>query len=316
MHCALLIAGEYVDEKDERYPPFGEWTLFTHQQQAVEQILTNRNTIVASGTGSDKTEAFFVPILKYCLQHPGPSIKALILYPMNALTNDQCERFARYLAGTGVTFARYTGDTPEDEADAQFNDKELRPEQLCAKAIWYRRDIRDPARLPNILMTNYAMLEFLLLRKLDRALFNQRLQFLVLNEVHTYHGARGIEAACLIRRLKERVGKLNGALTCISASATVKGVMRSAGELFSEAFQTEHICAEQYQPVERDAAGYMPAAPTIEETDTQQLRDLSDLDRVYDFCLDHIASDELVITAMDAVITRASTLQRSSWARC
>jgi hypothetical protein len=72
-------------------------------------------------------------------------------------------------------------------------------------------------------MTNYAMLEFLLLRKLDRVLFDQRLQFLVLDEVHTYHGARGIEVACLIRRLKEHVGKLDGALACIGTSATVKG---------------------------------------------------------------------------------------------
>ncbi|NWF81294.1 MAG: DEAD/DEAH box helicase [Chloroflexi bacterium] len=303
---SLLSAGEYVDEKGERHPPFGEWTLFSHQQQAVEQILAGRNTIVASGTGSGKTEAFFIPILNYCLHHPGPGIKALILYPMNALANDQYERFARYLAGTGVTFARYTGDTPEDEADAQFNDKELRPEKLCAEAIWYRRDIRDPASLPNILMTNYAMLEFLLLRKYDRVLFDQRLQFLVLDEVHTYYGARGIEVACLIRRLKEHVGKLDGALTCIGTSATVKGeelspVARFAGELFGERFQTEHICTEQYQPIERDAAGYMPAAPTIEEADIQKLRDLSDLDRVYDFCLDHIAPDELVIAAMDAV---------------
>jgi hypothetical protein len=112
LHRSLLSAGEYVDEKGERHPPFGEWTLFSHQQQAVEQILAGRNTIVASGTGSGKTEAFFIPILNYCLQHPGPCIKALILYPMNALANDQYERFARYLAGTGVTFAHYTGDTP------------------------------------------------------------------------------------------------------------------------------------------------------------------------------------------------------------
>jgi ATP-dependent helicase YprA (DUF1998 family) len=311
LHRKLLEAGEYVDEKGERHPPFGEWTLFTHQQQAVEHILAGRNTIVASGTGSGKTEAFFLPILNYCLQHPGPGIKALILYPMNALANDQYDRFARYLAGTGVTFARYTGDTPEDETDAQFNDKELRPEKLCAEAIWYRKDIRKPETLPNILMTNYAMLEFLLLRKYDRVLFDERLQFLVLDEVHTYHGARGIEVACLIRRLKEHVGKLDGALSCIGTSATVKGeelapVARFAGELFGETFKPEHICAEQYQPVERSARGYMPAAPVIEEADIQKLRDLSDLDQVYDFCLDHIAPGELVIAAMDVVKNQAT----------
>jgi hypothetical protein len=301
-----LTAGEFVDDKGKRHAPFGEWTLYTHQQQAVAQILAGRNTIVSSGTGSGKTEAFFLPILNYCLQHPGPGIKALILYPMNALANDQYERFARYLAGTGVTFARYTGDTPEDEADAEFNNKERRPESLCAEAIWYRRDIRRPETLPNILMTNYAMLEYLLLRKLDRVLFDQRLHFLVLDEVHTYHGARRIEVACLIRRLKEHVDKLDGQLICVGTSATVKGdelqpVAAFATELFGETFLPEHICTERYQPVPPGADLYMPPAPAIQETDVQKLRDLSNLDLVYDFCLDYIAPDDLVMDAMDAV---------------
>jgi ATP-dependent helicase YprA (DUF1998 family) len=105
----LLRAGEYIDEKGDRHPPFGEWQLFSHQRVAIDRVLTGSNTIISSGTGSGKTEAFFLPILNYCLQNPGPGIRALILYPMNALANDQHERFAKYLAGTGVTFARYTG---------------------------------------------------------------------------------------------------------------------------------------------------------------------------------------------------------------
>jgi len=214
LHPKLLSSGKYVDDKGERNLPFGQWRLFTHQYEALEHILSGCNTIISSGTGSGKTEAFFLPILNHCLKNPGPGIKALILYPMNALANDQHERFAKYLAGTGVTFARYTGDTPEDERDAEKNNKELRPAALCAEAIWYRKEIRNPNTLPNILMTNYSMLEYLLLRKLDRVLFDDRLKFLVLDEVHTYHGARGIEVACLIRRLKEHVDKLDGKLVC------------------------------------------------------------------------------------------------------
>jgi len=219
----LLRAGEYVDDKGDRHPAFGEWQLFSHQRVAIDRILAGSNTIVSSGTGSGKTEAFFLPIVNYCLQNPGPGIRALILYPMNALANDQYERFAKYLAGTGITFARYTGDTPEDEQDAERNGKEVRPENLCDEAIWYRKEIRKRDQLPNILMTNYSMLEYLLLRRLDRVLFDDRLHFLVLDEVHTYQGARGIEVACLIRRLKEHVGKLDGKLVCIGTSATVKG---------------------------------------------------------------------------------------------
>ncbi|MBW1794341.1 MAG: DEAD/DEAH box helicase [Deltaproteobacteria bacterium] len=306
LHSELLIAGKYVDDHGETRPPFGEWQLYTHQQEAIEQILAEKNTIISSGTGSGKTEAFFIPILNHCLMNPGPGIKALILYPMNALANDQYDRFTKYLGGTGVTFARYTGDTPEDEQDAERNNKELRPDGLCEEAIWYRREIRNPQNLPNILMTNYSMLEYLLLRRLDRILFDDRLLFLVLDEVHTYHGARGIEVSCLVRRLKEHVGKLDGKLVCIGTSATIKGdgdepVARFGTELFGEGFKPEHVCTEQYQKLPPQENPYLPPTPAIEEGDIQKLRDLSDLNLVYDFCLDHIAPENLVIAAMDDV---------------
>lgn len=306
LHRDLLAAGEHVDEKGDRNAPFGEWTLYTHQQESVEQILAGHNTIVSSGTGSGKTEAFFLPLLNYCLQHPGPGVKAVILYPMNALANDQYERFARYLAGTGVTFGKYTGDTPESESDALQKNKEVRPGWLPEEAVWYREEIRSAKHRPNILLTNYAMLEYLLLRKLDRVLFDDRLRFLVLDEVHTYNGARGIEVACLIRRLKEHVGKLDGKLLCVGTSATVKGddvepVSRFASELFGETFEPEHVRTERYQPLAPIAEAYFPPAPEIEEGDLQRLRDLSDLDLVYDFCLDYVAPEERVIAAMDAV---------------
>ncbi len=306
LHSGLLSAGGYKNEKGELSSPFGEWRLFLHQQEAIERILSGVNTIVSSGTGSGKTEAFFIPILNHCLQNPGPGIKALILYPMNALANDQYDRFAKYLAGTGITFARYTGDTAEDELDAKKHEKEIRPEGLCEEAIWYRKDIRSPKTRPNILMTNYSMLEYLLLRKLDRVLFDAQLHFLVLDEVHTYHGARGIEVACLVRRLKEHIGKLDGKLVCIGTSATVKGnsaepVARFATELFGEAFEAENVCTEKYLDLPPQKGPYLPPTPAIEEEDIRKLRDLSDMKIVYDFCLDHIAPEELVIEVMDAV---------------
>src|SRR5262245_5856697 len=69
LHSTLLAAGKYTDEKGECHPPFAEWRLYTHQQEPVERILQGRNTIVSSGTGSGKTEAFFLPILNYCLEN-------------------------------------------------------------------------------------------------------------------------------------------------------------------------------------------------------------------------------------------------------
>jgi ATP-dependent helicase YprA (DUF1998 family) len=304
LHPRLLTAGEYLDDKGDRRPSFGQWKLYLHQQAALESILAGKNTLISSGTGSGKTESFFLPILNHCLHNPRPGIKALILYPMNALANDQYDRFARYLAGTGITFARYTGDTPEDENDTN---KEQRPEGLCSEAIWYRRDIQKAETRPNILMTNYSMLEYLLLRKVDRVLFDENLQFIVLDEVHTYHGARGIEVACLIRRLKEHVDKLDGTITCIGTSATVKGddteaVAQFATELFGETFETDAIQTEQYQDLLPQTDPYLPAAPAIEEADIQKLRDLSLAPDIYDFCTTHIAGSDRVLDGIEKIL--------------
>jgi hypothetical protein len=156
------------------------------------------------------------------------------------------------------------------------------------------------------MMTNYSMLEYLLLRRLDRVLFDDRLHFLVLDEIHTYQGARGIEVACLIRRLKEHVGKLDRKLVCVGTSATVKGdssqaVARFASELFGEPFDEGSVCTEKYQMLPAQNAPYLPASPVIAEDEIQHLRDLSNLDAVYDFCLDRIAPADRVLEAMDSV---------------
>jgi hypothetical protein len=124
--------------------------------------------------------------------------------------------------------------------------------------------------------------------------------------VHTYHGARGIEVACLIRRLKEHVNKLDGKFICIGTSATIKGdatepVARFATELFGESFRSQHVQTEQYQVLPPQENSYLPPTSAIEEEDLQKLRDLSDLNLVYDFYLDYIAPEDLVIAAMEAV---------------
>ncbi|MBM3318548.1 MAG: DEAD/DEAH box helicase, partial [Candidatus Eisenbacteria bacterium] len=291
LHSAVMSAGAGSGGGGT---PFGAWRLYAHQQEAIEHILAGRNTIVSSGTGSGKTEAFLLPILDHCLRHPGPGIRALILYPMNALANDQYERFARFLAGTGVTFARYTGDTPESEEAAAKQGKERRPETLCREAIWYREEIRRPQTHPNILMTNYAMLEFLLLRKEDRQLFDESLRFLVLDEVHTYGGARGVEVACLIRRLKEHTEKLDGGLHCIGTSATVRGrdkeaVASFATELFGEPFSGEHVVTETYEPPVIREDLYLPPAAEIEPADLRHLHGLEDPAAIASFCRAHVA---------------------------
>lgn len=255
--------------------------LFAHQAAATQRICgqagPDRNTVVATGTGSGKTESFLLPIVDDCLRHQGErGVRAVIVYPMNALANDQLERLRRLLAGTGVTFGRYSGDTP-------FNDQEAtergipRPPTSPAEERYTRQEIHaDP---PQILLTNYVMLELLLLRKKDQQIFQGiKPRYLVLDEVHTYTGILGAEVACLIRRLKEHAGLRPGELTCIGTSATIvsagdqsseERLLEFAAELFGEPFTADALIQEQYEAIRQPAEPELRPAPTLTSADLQ-----------------------------------------------
>ncbi len=231
--------------------------LYHHQREAVQRLSTSpgrepHNTIIATGTGSGKTEAFLIPIINHCLLHPEPGIQAVIVYPMNALANDQLRRLRLLLNGTGVSFGRYTGDTESKHTDID----ERIPEEERSD----REEIqRNP---PQILLTNYTMLEYLLVRQKDREIFLKTPpRFLVLDEVHTYVGILGAEVACLIRRFKEHARIPARQLCCVGTSATLMSdtaaldthpyasLITFAESLFGEPFDHwEHsIIDEKYQ---------------------------------------------------------------------
>jgi len=244
---------------------FSSWGLYDHQDRAVRLLAIGKQTIVASSTGSGKTEAFLIPIIDYCLRHKAtPGVKAVLMYPMNALANDQLKRLRHLLKGTGITFARYTGDTQRN--DAAVGEQ---PEDIPAEEHLSRESIQ--AEPPDILLTNYVMLELLLVRREDQRIFrHQQMRYLVLDEVHTYGGARGIEVGCLIRRFKEHVGRSDGGLVCVGTSATVKGddvgeVASFASKLFAEAFTTESIILEHFDEPEPLQNPYWPQPPQLDE---------------------------------------------------
>lgn len=219
--------------------------LYIHQQRAIERILSGNSVIVSSGTGSGKTEAFLIPILNDLLIDPRPGVRAVIIYPLNALVNDQLDRLRRLLSGTGITFGRYTSELAETDVAAkkQFLGEKTQPP---IEEIISREQIRT-GRLPQILITNYAMLEYLMLRPEDSPLFAhpEAWKFIVLDEAHSYTGAQGIEVAYLIRRLKQRLGKSQGDMRCIGTSATLTDdaqvAMRFASTLLGEKFTEEDI---------------------------------------------------------------------------
>lgn len=173
-----------------------ERRLYAHQVQAIAKAQQGKNVIVASGTGSGKTECFLFPALDDALRNPGPGVRTIVVYPMNALANDQLSRMRKLLAPLPeVTFGRYTGDTPE------MRGRDTDDEDVIANERYSRREIR--AEPPHILLTNFAMLEYLLLRPQDADVFrHQRLRYVILDEAHSYAGAQGIEVGLLMRRLQ------------------------------------------------------------------------------------------------------------------
>ncbi len=227
--------------------------LYRHQESAVRQASAGRNLVVATGTGSGKTESFLIPILNSLVAERaagtlGPGVRALLLYPMNALANDQMKRLRELLAGyPDITFGRYTGDTREQFNDAAGVFDQQNPGQVrLGNELLSREQMR--ATPPHLLLTNYAMLEYLLLRPLDMDLFQGEhgghWRFVVVDEAHVYDGARGAELAMLLRRLRQRVAGETPP-QCIATSATVGGddaaVARFASDLFDAPFDSGDV---------------------------------------------------------------------------
>lgn len=179
--------------------------LYRHQVTAIKQIEAGRNVIVATGTGSGKTECFLLPVLAAAArarEDGQDGVIAVLVYPMNALANDQLDRLRELIGNsTDITFGRYTSQTPQTERE--FTEDQRRAASLFPNERATRQQIQEQP--PQILLTNFAMLEYLLLRPRDQGIFRQpTLRFVVLDEAHSYSGSQGIDIGLLMRRLTHR----------------------------------------------------------------------------------------------------------------
>jgi hypothetical protein len=256
--------------------------LHRHQRDAIEIAQARNSYVLTTGTGSGKSLSYFVPIIDRVLKAgSGKGIKAIVVYPMNALCNsqrDELNRFLREGYGAGnepVTFARYTGQESKEERD------------LISSAP------------PDIILTNYVMLELLMTRvdENDKRIINGasgNLEFLVLDELHTYRGRQGADVAMLVRRVRERLAGPH--LQCIGTSATLAGqgtpeeqqieVARLASKLFGSLVLPEHVVGETLRSAIRRPA------PTSEELQQRLLsaRDYASLSSYEEFSGDPVAA--------------------------
>jgi ATP-dependent helicase YprA (DUF1998 family) len=215
----------------------GPLRLYAHQEQAIRAAGTGQPYVVTSGTGSGKSLTYLIPIVDALLRDRPErrSVRAIIIYPMNALVNSQEEMLHRLREQYGghfpVRYARYTGEVGLEERS------------------------RLQAEPPHILLTNYVMLELMLLRPEEHVFVDRLradLRFVVLDELHTYSGRRGADVAMLLRRLRERCG--GERLQFVGTSATMvaggqpteqrRAVARVASRLFGRPVPEQHVIAE------------------------------------------------------------------------
>ncbi len=212
--------------------------LHKHQEDAIRVAQSGKNYVLTTGTGSGKSLTYIIPIVDFVLKNgSGKGIKAIIVYPMNALANSQHGELEKFInLGFSdhkgpVTFAKYTGQEGDEEKN-----------QIMANP-------------PDILLTNYVMLELILTRPDERkTLVNaaQGLRFLVLDELHTYRGRQGADVAMLVRRVRDTLNALN--LQCIGTSATLsstggfdqqqKDVAGVASKLFGDTVLPQNVIGE------------------------------------------------------------------------
>ena len=277
-----------AEHGNERFEAIhSDYAPYVHQNRAFDRLHGEdpRSTLVATGTGSGKTECFLYPVLEYCYQHRGePGIKALIIYPMNALASDQALRIAKLIHSSpelrgNVNVGMYVG------GQSGHDSKVMQPDKVISD---HETLLQSP---PDILLTNYKMLDYLMVRPKDTSLWSRNddpdtLRFIIVDELHTFDGAQGTDLACLIRRLKRRLNVQPGYMCCVGTSATMGGpesmgaMLEYARAVFGEPFEDDAIVTEDRLSSKEFFAGQEVSyyrIPTEEEA--EHLRELARSER-------------------------------------
>ncbi|SDE18091.1 DEAD/DEAH box helicase [Belnapia rosea] len=240
--------------------------LYQHQRDAIE--LAQRPgpsrpvVVVRAGTGMGKTEAFLLPLLNDLHSRPrtgrAEGVRAIVLYPMNALVNDQVERLHGWMKGQNACrLFHFTSETPEDPRTA---DKVNYP-PFDRSRVRTRKEARENP--PDVLVTNYSMLEYMLIRPQDAPFFGRDLSVIVLDEMHLYSGTLAAEIALLLRRVLLRCGLRHEDVMWLGASATLGGDLKEfSAALFSRSAADVHVLEGQKTRPQLKETVAPAAAPT------------------------------------------------------
>lgn len=239
--------------------------LYLHQIAALEKANARKNLVVTTGTGSGKTECFLIPVIDSLLKEEeagtlNDAVRAIIIYPMNALANDQIKRLQKLLKDhPTIRFGLYNGNTGQtkDRALAEYQRVNGRNAHPLPNEVICRDEMQTNP--PHILITNYSMLEYMMLRPKDDKVFSgAQLRYIVLDEAHIYKGATGMETSLLMRRLRARIST-PGSVQYILTSATLGGydadddIIAFASRLCGAPFLRENIIrSKEKQPALKD----------------------------------------------------------------
>lgn len=252
---------------------WGNWPLYEHQERSLQLAGNDRGgaVMITAGTGAGKTESFLLPLVQQLWTTPrrGPGIRALILYPMNALVRDQMDRLDMWLGyQSRLTYFHFTSETPETESVA---DKLGIPKEFAS-----RIRSRDEARrgVPDICVTNYSMLEYMLARPQDASFFGSGLEVVVLDEAHLYTGTLASEIMFLLRRALLRCGLAAEDVLHLATSATLGGddvqLREFLSELSSTPLERTHVIRGRPEPsTPLAASGGDPAPQELARIDAE-----------------------------------------------